>query len=284
MKKIGVVTGANRGIGFALTRALCRAWGDEGRVYLTARDEAKAEEAAQQLRAEGLDPEIGVLDLAREESIQKLAEEIRQRHGGVDVLIQNGAMAVRPDDPPATTVRAFIDANNHGTYRVLRAFRPLLRPGARVLVVASGFGTLKQLDPRVRDRLDGDRRAPEEIDREMEAYVEAVEAGRAAEEGWPDWINIPSKVGQVALTRAFARALAREPDAPQDALVAAVCPGWTLTDAARPYLERMPHIQPKTPDEAAADVIWLATLPRDGAAGLQGELVQYRKVIPFREP
>jgi len=282
MTKIGVVTGANRGIGLSLVRALCRAWGKDGVVYLTAREDAKAREAVESLRGEGLAPEPGVLDLASEASVQALAEEIRRRHGGVDLLIQNGAMAIGPDVDPKTQVRAFVDTNNHGTYRVLRAFHPLLRPGARVLVVASGFGTLSKIDPRLHDRIDPARRSTEEIDRAMEDYIAAVEEGRAAAEGWPEWINIPSKVGQVALTRAFAREVGADPGAPDQVGVFAVCPGWTLTDAARPYLERMPNLEAKTPDEAAVDVIWLATLPAEDAARLQGELVQYRKVIPFQ--
>jgi carbonyl reductase 1 len=36
----------------------------------------------------------------------------------------------------------------------------------------------------------------------------------------------------------------------------------------------------RTPDAAAADVIWLATLPQ-GATEPYGELIQYRRIIPF---
>jgi hypothetical protein len=40
-------------------------------------------------------------------------------------------------------------------------------------------------------------------------------------------------------------------------------------------------VEAKTPDEAAIDVLWLATLP-PGTSMPCGELIQYRKVIPFR--
>ena len=95
-----------------------------------------------------------------------------------------------------------IGANSHGTLRVLRAFLPLLRPNGRMVVVASSLGVLGRLPEHLRARFVGE---PDAVNAAMDAYVEAVEAGTAEAEGWPAWVNIPSKVGQVAVTRAFAR-------------------------------------------------------------------------------
>jgi carbonyl reductase 1 len=120
----------------------------------------------------------------------------------------------------------------------------------------------------------------EDIERLMDDYAEAVQTVRAADEGWPAWTNIPSKIGQVGTMRIFARELRRDPSSPPGVMVNAACPGWTLTEAARPYLEQMPSIKARTPDAAAADVIWLATLPQ-GATEPYGELIQYRRIIPF---
>ena len=55
----------------------------------------------------------------------------------------------------------------------------------------------------------------------MDAYVADAEGGRAEAEGWPDWVNLPSKVGRVAVTvlgRAADGALA------PGALINAACP------------------------------------------------------------
>jgi carbonyl reductase 1 len=38
-----------------------------------------------------------------------------------------------------------VETNNFGTTRILRAFEPILRPGGRLLVVASAFGSLRHL-------------------------------------------------------------------------------------------------------------------------------------------
>ena len=53
-----------------------------------------------------------------------------------------------------------------------------------------------------------------------------------------------------------------------------------MTDATRAYLERDPSLIAKQPDEAAEDVIWLATLP-SGTRAPYGELVRYRRILPF---
>jgi carbonyl reductase 1 len=83
----------------------------------------------------------------------------------------------------------------------------------------------------------------------MDDYVAAVETGRAAAEGWPEWINPPSKVGQVAAVKVWARELAGEA-ARRDILVNAACPGLVDTGASRPWFDDMSQAQ--SPDEAAA--------------------------------
>lgn len=281
MNRVAIITGANRGLGLALVRGLCRQWQGQGTVYLTARDPERGREAVETLRAEGLAPSFHVLDIADQASIQACAALLRDRHGGVDVVIQNAAYAPEPGVPGARQVRTMIDTNNHGTVRMLEAIRSLLRPGARVLVVASGFGTLNQLAPPLQARFDTERMSLADLGAVMDAYADAVQQGTAQDEGWPEWINIPSKIGQVAAMRIFARMLAADADAPADVLVNAVCPGWTITDASRPYLEQMPRLEARSADDAAVDVLWLATLPA-GTQSPSGELVQYRRVIPFR--
>lgn len=91
-----------------------------------------------------------------------------------------------------------------------------------------------------------------------------------------------NKIGLVALARILARQLQNDASKP-GILVNAVCPGWTVTDTSKPYLDKdnkFGDIQAKQPDEAAVDVIWLATLP-PGTKEPQGQLVQYRKIIPY---
>jgi NAD(P)-dependent dehydrogenase (short-subunit alcohol dehydrogenase family) len=103
-----------------------------------------------------------------------------------------------------------------------------------------------------------------------------VIAGRAAGEGWPDFINIPSKVGQVAAVRVLARER-RQSDQATGALVVAVCPGMIDTGASRPWFD-MTGAQ--TPAEAAVALIRLALDPAPDD-GFYGELVRVGRVLPW---
>ncbi|MFC4913958.1 SDR family NAD(P)-dependent oxidoreductase [Actinomadura gamaensis] len=278
MARIALVTGGNQGLGLALVRGLSREFGEDGVVYLGARDRGRGEAAVRGLEAEGLALRLELIDVSDGESVRACARRIADRHGGVDVVISNAAARISKDVPDERQVRAFVDTNNHGTHRMIEAFGPLLNDGARFVVVASAFGTLESLDPRLHALFDTDRMSLDDVADVMNRYVDAVEAGRAAAEGWPDWINVPSKVGQVASVRVTARQWAEEA-ARRDILINAACPGLVDTDASRPWFDDMS--QAASPDQAAVDVLWLALLPA-GTREPYGELVQYRKVLPFK--
>ncbi|MEV7028169.1 SDR family NAD(P)-dependent oxidoreductase [Kitasatospora sp. NPDC093558] len=278
MTSVAVVTGANQGLGLALVRGLARRLGEEGVVYLTARDRGRGEAAVRLLEGEGLRVRLHLLDVRDEASVEALAETVRTEHGGVDVLISNAAARITPDRPQSEQVREFVDTNNHGTYRMIRAFTPLLNDGARFVVVASSFGSLTNLPTGLHPRFDERSVSPEEIEAAMDEYAALVEAGQAKIKGWPDWINIPSKVAQVAAVRVLARQLGEEAGK-RDVLVAAACPGLVDTEASRPWFASMAGAL--SPDEAAVDVLWLACAPAGSREG-HGELVQHRRVLPYR--
>ena len=275
-RRIAVVTGANQGLGYALVEGLCRALGPDDVVYLTGRDEGRVRAAVERLRAAGLAPRPGVVDVSDGASVARLAEQLAREHGCVDIVISNAAQRMVREAPQAAQVRAFVATNNLGTTHVLERFGPLLRDGGRLLVVASSFGRLGHLPLHLHARFDG-AGSLRAVDDAMLAYVEAVERGVAADEGWPEWINVASKVGQVASMRVLAREL-REDAARRRLVIDAVCPGLVDTEASRPWFDDMSAAQ--TPAAAAADIVWLATAPYE--AGLPyGELVRHRDVLAW---
>jgi NAD(P)-dependent dehydrogenase (short-subunit alcohol dehydrogenase family) len=223
-------------------------------------------------------PEPHRLDVRNTEAIDAFASFISERRGGVDVVISNAAARITPDRSSADQVRNFVDTNNFGATRMIRAFGPLLQPGGRFLVVASDFGTLRSLPAHLHRLFATETMTLDDVDRVMSDYIEAVESGAAVEGGWPSSINIASKVGQVAAARVFAREQ-RELALRDGRLIAAVCPGLVDTDASRPWFADMSAAQ--SPAEAAEDVLALVTEPVDPA--FYGELVQHGRVVPWRD-
>ncbi len=280
-QNVGIILGSTRGIGRALLDSLAAEWGDDGIVYGTARSESGAQKLAGELAAAGVKAEVVVFDLADADAAGTVANALISRHGGVDVVIQNGAYTPQPGVPAADDAGPMIAANNHGTLRVLKAFLPALRENGRMVIVASGFGVLASLPERLRGKFDTNDNTAEAINAAMDAYVASVEAGTAKDEGWPDWVNIPSKVGQVAVTRAFAKRAQADGLLPAGALINAACPGVTLTDATRDFMGTVfREDEAQTPAQAAQGLLWLAALA-PGTEEPFAELVQFRKVIAF---
>jgi NAD(P)-dependent dehydrogenase (short-subunit alcohol dehydrogenase family) len=145
MEKVALVTGANKGIGFELARQLGR---NGMTVLLGARDTKLGEDAAHQLKSEGLDAQSLHIDLNQPETIHHAAKQIETSYGRLDVLINNAGIADPADGPPSTAdleaVRRVFETNLFGTIAVTQAMLPLVRraPAGRIVNVSSGLGSL----------------------------------------------------------------------------------------------------------------------------------------------
>jgi NAD(P)-dependent dehydrogenase (short-subunit alcohol dehydrogenase family) len=271
--RIALVTGANQGLGRALVEGLAAGLTPRDRVLLTGRDPDRVRAAAAAVPRTGAQVEGRVLDVRDPDAIASLADEI----GEVDIVFSNATSRMSPDGDPADQVDAVAETNNLAATRMLRAFAPRLRPGGRLIVVASALGTLDKLDERVRPRFTAAAAGLEAVDALVAQWRAAVHAGRAEQEGFGTWLNIPSKVAQVAAVRAVARER-RDTDLATGRLVAALCPGLIDTDASRPWFADMSTAQ--TPEQAAAWPVELALATTFDPA-FYGELVQFGRVLPW---
>jgi NAD(P)-dependent dehydrogenase (short-subunit alcohol dehydrogenase family) len=271
--RTALVTGANQGLGRALVEGLAAGLDPSDRVLLTGRDPERVRAAAAAVPPGGAQVEGRVLNVRDPAAIAALAAEL----GEVDIVFSNATSRMSPDDDPADQVDAVAETSNLATSRILRAFAPRLRPGGRLVIVASALGTLDKLDERVRERFVAATASLDAVDALVAQWRAAVHAGRAVEEGFGTWLNIPSKVAQVAGVRAVARER-RETDLATNRLIVAVCPGLIDTDASRPWFADMSSAQ--TPAQAAAWPVELA-LGTTFDPAFYGELVQFGAVLPW---
>jgi NAD(P)-dependent dehydrogenase (short-subunit alcohol dehydrogenase family) len=136
--RIAVVTGAGRGIGAAVARALAA---EGAAVALCARTKAQLVEVAEAITAEGGTALPFACDVADEGSVQAMAAAVRSALGPVDVLVNNAGVA--HSAPLARTTLSdwnrILAVNATGTFLCTQAFVPdmVARRWGRVVNVAS---------------------------------------------------------------------------------------------------------------------------------------------------
>jgi NAD(P)-dependent dehydrogenase (short-subunit alcohol dehydrogenase family) len=139
-KRVALVTGGNRGLGLEIGRQLSRLG---YRVVLTARDEGRADEAAQGLDGWASGDVSGVpMDVTDDESVRSAFEQAVKLYGTVDVLVNNAGIAIdgpqhRASVPDFSRVRTTLETNLFGAWRCATQAVPLMR--------ARGYGRIVNL-------------------------------------------------------------------------------------------------------------------------------------------
>jgi len=241
-----VVTGGGRGIGAAVARALATAG---ARIVVAARTADEVEAVARGIADAGGEAWAAQVDVSDPNSVDALAEAVRDRTGEVEILVNSAGIAHSAPLARQTLEEweQIFAVNVTGTFLVTKAFLPAMmeRGRGRVVNVASVAG------------LAGAK------------YIAAYAASKHAVVG-------------------FTRSVAAEA-APRGVTVNAVCPGYVdtgMTDrSVERIMERAGLSEPEAraailatspqrrlidPDEVARAVTWLC---EDAARGVNGQTI-----------
>ena len=238
--KIVVVTGAGRGLGRAFADGAARA--GAAAVVIAELVAEWGERAAAELKAAGHDAWFQPLDLGDPASVRAMAEAVGRRHGRIDGLVNNGAIATGIggkgfEEIDLDTWDRVMRVNVRGTWLAVKECAPWLRhgvKGARVVNIASDTALW----------------------------------------GAPRLLHyVASKGAVIAMTRSLARELG-----PDGIAVNAVAPGLTLVEATE-YVPKDRHDlyvngrampRPQMPEDIVGTVVHLLS---DGAAFVTGQLL-----------
>ena len=232
---VALVTGANKGIGFEISRILAESGVF---VWIAGRDPARIKDAAASLRKAGLSVDSVPLDVTDSKSVEAAAQHVQDVSGALDILVNNAGIVnerrlnkagepevIPPSQLDLSTLRQTYETNVFGVFSVTKAFLPLLRksPAGRIVNMSSGLGSLTQRsDPN---------------------WAHSVVNALA---------YCSSKTAVNGVTVAFAKELRDT-----SIKVNAADPGYCATDLNG-------HSGPRTATQGAEIAVRLATLPADG--------------------
>jgi carbonyl reductase 1 len=272
--KVAIVTGSNKGIGLAIVKKLCQQF--DGVVYLTARNVELGQKAVSDLKSElsnnmsCAELRFHQLDISNADTIKTLKDHIVKEHGGLDILVNNAAIAYKMSStaPFAEQAEETMKINYFGTKSVCDILFPILKPHARVVNVSSQAGLLKQItSEELKSKFLSPVLTAEELSNLLTQFVEYAKSGTHQQHGYSNSAYGMSKVGVTALTR-IQQACFDKSDKP-DIIVNACCPGYVNTDMT----SHNGHLEPQ---QGAETPVYLALLP-ENATRPKGAFVYLKK-------
>jgi len=279
-KKVIVVTGASRGVGYAVSKNLATKF-PNSHIFCTTR--SGADQLTYFIREElGSSSDLvtfkkmDVVDLV---SVVRFRNEIFETHGQIDYLVNNAGMYFYPTDNPTehfVQVQRTLETNYWGLKNVVNAFIPKLSENARIVNMSSNFSMLKMIPGReIRSILGKSDLSEKDLDELMMEYQRRSTEFNDdfAELGWPRCAYTVSKVAVNAYTRILQRFF--EQNGKPGVVVRSIHPGSyhsKITQDGDLFT---------TATEAAEAVVSSALLPQDGNRGQfiwhDGEAVAWDK-------
>jgi NAD(P)-dependent dehydrogenase (short-subunit alcohol dehydrogenase family) len=244
-KRIAVITGSSKGLGFEIARQLAKL--ENIQVIISSRDEAQGLEACSQLKNQGLEVDYLPLNVIDDKSVESFVGALSKQYERVDILVNNAGVNFTKEPEESSILTAKLETiissfkvNTLGSLRMCQALIPLMKKHnyGRIVNVSTEMASLNLIG---------------------NDFYHLAPSYRL------------SKIGLNGVTCLLAKELKGT-----NILVNNYSPGWIKTDMGGADA-------PLTTEDGAETAVYLATLPDGGSQG--GFFAEMRKFgSPFPLP
>ena len=272
-----LVTGANRGIGYAIAEGIAKNIGDY-QVIITSREKSKADEAAKKIEDKYPAAKGRIFgaaaDIGETATVDALKSYIQQTFGSLDVIINNAGV-LSWDDLNIKETEYTMRVNVLGTIYITEQLLPLVNKGGKVINLGSSagcWGKFAKINKELTDTLLSEKNSVEDLVKYAEEFISDVKSD-----------NYKGKWGTKRsgycfskfMVNIYSRNITLRPDIKERGIqVYAVCPGWCQTDMGGSDAA-------KTADQGADTPLYLLSLPFTVDEKIQGKFIREREVADW---
>ena len=233
-KRVVLITGANRGIGFLVVKKLVETSStDSTCILLCSRDLKRGQDAILQLNSP---PNVHLLqlDTSSRDSILHAIDEIKEKHDGqLDVVINNAAIFTT--EISVSTAQNLFNTNYYGIKMLNESLVPLMRENGRIINVSSRVASniLHETSLTLQEKYTSSTLTKDQLDQLVEDFISAIETQTIEELGYnPKSEYLIYGVSKAALNT-LTQIEARQWSNTKNLLIVSVTPGLCATDMTR---------------------------------------------------